>query len=189
MSSIKYRNITLHLDNIRDLFGEPELDLDSQNWMPTSGMDCISSKLKPSNLRERVRLTVVLPEHKVGPGLAEKMRTMIRRYSQHQIDAARNELASLRWLGLKALQSGLIFLAICLSLSALADGAEFLPETLRGLLAEGFLIAGWVSMWHPAELLLYAWWPHWRQIRLYEYIMGMEVAIELEVMEEAAYAQ
>jgi hypothetical protein len=40
--------------------------------------------------------------------------------------------------------------------------ANFLPEALWHGLSEGLLIVGWASMWQPASLLIYEWWPAWR---------------------------
>jgi hypothetical protein len=177
MSSGHFHEVNLHLADINHMFTAPEFDLESPHWIPSSGIDYAVSQLKPTRLREPLRLTAFLPAEKVEPILVEKTRAMLRRYCQYRINAAHDELASLRWQGLKALQSGLILLAICLSLSALTGSAETLPETLRNLLSESFVIAGWVSMWHPAELLLYAWWPIWREIRIYQHIMEAELVI------------
>ncbi len=66
-------------------------------------------------------------------------------------------------------------LANCLS----SRNAITFPVTrvmLRGL-GEGFLIAGWVSLWHPIEVLLYEWWPLSRENRIYESIMKMEIVV------------
>ena len=34
-----------------------------------------------------------------------------------------------------------------------------LPSFSRKLLRESLVLAGWVGLWHPMELFLYAWWP------------------------------
>jgi hypothetical protein len=88
-------------------------------------------------------------------------------------------MMSLRWQAIKATQTGLLVLTLALLGAAAADGAESLPDTLRSLISESLIIAGWVSMWHPAELILYAWWTPWRQIRIYERIQQMEVSVEI----------
>ncbi len=44
--------------------------------------------------------------------------------------------------------------------------------------SEGFLIAGWVSLWYPIEVLLYEWWPYSRENRIYERIMNMDIVLK-----------
>ena len=181
--------VTLHLNDIHQLFVAPEFDPFEPDAVAQSGMDQLVDALKPSGLRDRLEAVVILPAEEVTADVAERIHSAVTRYCRFQIDENRRELASLRWQGVKSLQTGVIFLALCLLLSASIDGAEALPGTLRRLGSEGFLIAGWVSMWHPAELLLYAWWPYWRQMRVYEHIMGMDISVQPKTVEKAAYAR
>jgi hypothetical protein len=53
-------------------------------------------------------------------------------------------------------------------------------EWVRRFGSEGFLIAGWVSLWHPIEILLYEWWPFSRQIHIYERIERMDIIFKEE---------
>jgi hypothetical protein len=109
--------------------------------------------------------------------LDKRVKEAVGCYAQARIQEAEIELAELRWLALKALQVGVLFLGVCLLVSTAAENADFLAESLRRLLSEGFLIAGWVSMWRPAELMLYEWWPQWRRIHLYQNIRDMDIVI------------
>lgn len=173
-----YREISLQLEDVHDLFTEPVFEPFSENQMTVSGMDYLYNHLKTSRLTERVRAAIFLPQDKIEPDLTQRLRRAIVRYCQYQILSNQNELKSIRWQAIKALQSGLIFLGGCLLVSTLADNLEILPEWLRHLASEGFLIAGWVSLWHPIELILYEWWPYWREIHVYKHLMTMEVIIE-----------
>ncbi len=177
MAKVRYFDITLHLDNARELFEQPECDYFSGDARYASGVETIVDELKPRSLTAKTRTTIVLPEDKIEPDLEQKIGAALSRYSQHKMRQARHELIALRWKGLKALQDGLIFLAVCLVLSIAFDNGEFLPEFLRRFLGEGFLIAGWVSLWHPIEVLLYEWWPLSRENRIYESIMKMEIIV------------
>lgn len=73
-----------------------------------------------------------------------------------------------------------MFLAVCLLLSTLFDELNSFPGLIRRFLSEGFLIAGWVSLWHPIELLLYEWGPYQRQKQIYELIKEMELKVASE---------
>jgi hypothetical protein len=86
----------------------------------------------------------------------------------------------LRRQGITALHKGLIFWGVCLLLAMLFESAMLLPEWVRRFGGEGFLIAGWVSLWYPIEILLYEWWPVTQQIRIYESIMRMDIVFKEE---------
>ena len=51
------------------------------------------------------------------------------------------------------------------------------PGSISDVVTQGLTIIGWVSLWWPVEVLLYDWWPLWRDIRVYEYIQRMDVII------------
>lgn len=186
MHHTAYREISLQLEDIHDLFSGPEFDPFEANSMPVSGIEYLTNALKPSRLTERIRTIIFLPQDKIEPHVTVKAQEAVIRYCQHQIHAHENELASLRWQGIKALQSGILFLGACLLISTLAEGAAFLPEWIRRLAGEGFLIAGWVSLWHPIELFLYEWWPTWREIQVCKRLMEMEIMIEGAEVESAS---
>jgi hypothetical protein len=44
-------------------------------------------------------------------------------------------------------------------------------------LRESLIIAGWVVMWHPLEVLLYGLWPVTRERRLLERLAEAEVLL------------
>lgn len=173
-------DITLHLDNLAQFFAVPEPDPFDPQVRFASGLETISSELKPKALIRKVRTTLVLPPDQIAPDAEARLRAALTRYCQHHIAQNRQDLISLRWQGIKALQNGFIFLATCLLLSSFFENAEIFPEWLRRFGGEGFLIAGWVSLWHPIEILLYEWWPLSRQINIYRSIMQMDIIFKEE---------
>ena len=64
-----------------------------------------------------------------------------------------------------ALITGVLFLAGCLIASEFTQLLSW-PIASR-IVSEGLFIVGWVALWHPAELLLYGWWPLKREERLH----------------------
>jgi hypothetical protein len=177
MATGRRYDIMLYLNDSGELFEPPEGDYFSSEARYASGIEALVDELKPKSLAAKTRTTIVLPEDKIEPGLEQKIGAALARYCQHKIQQGQRELIALRWRGLKALQDGLVFLAACLLISIAFENAEFLPEFLRRFLGEGFLIAGWVSLWHPIEVLLYEWWPFSRENRIYESILKMEIVI------------
>jgi hypothetical protein len=175
-----FYDMTLHLEDVRDLFSTPAPDPFSANVRYTSGIDEVITILKPTVLRKKTRATLYLPLEQDAPDTTRRLTDAVRRYCLARIADKKNDMASLRWQGLKALQSGMPFLAVCLFVSTFAEGSNALPELAKRVLGEGFLIAGWVALFHPIELLIYDWWPHNRQIHLYQNLMNMEIVVKAE---------
>lgn len=174
----RYYDLTLQLADVQELFAPPESDPFDEQVRFDSGIDRLIDDLKPTALVRKVRTTIMLPVDQIEAGLEERIHGALERYCQHKIRQNQRELSSLRWKGIKALQNGLIFLAACLLLSTAAENAEFLPEFLRRFLGEGLLIVGWVSLWHPVEVLLYEWWPPSRENQLYNSLRQMDIIIK-----------
>jgi hypothetical protein len=177
MTNSSYYDITLKLSNIKHLFKEPEFDpfVAQSNYI--SGIEKIISELKPTSLKCQVRTTILLPINQLSENLEQSTIEALKCYCSVKIEQTNNDLASLRGQGIRALQRGLLFLAVCLLLSTLFDGLYSFPGLIRRFLSEGCLIAGWVSLWHPIELLLYEWGPYRRQQQIYQLIKDMELKV------------
>ena len=180
MAKERRYDIILHLDNLAQFFAVPEPDPFDPQARFATGLEQIISELKPKGLMRKVRTTIVLPADQIVPDAEARLREALTRYCLHHTRQNRQDLISLRWQGIKALQNGILFLGGCLLLSALFERADMLPDWLRRFGSEGFLIAGWVSLWHPIEILLYEWWPLSRQINIYRSIMRMDIFFQEE---------
>lgn len=172
-----YYELTLRLADINELFRAPEPEPLAGRVSDESGIERLVRELNTKGLPRPVRTTIELPAQQASGDLKQAVQTALRRYSEARINKIAGDLLYLRGHGIKALQIGTIFLAACLLLSAGAARLQALPEFLRRFLTEGFIIAGWVSMWHPIELLLYSWWPKWWERKVYEKIRDMELTI------------
>lgn len=172
-----YYDITLRLNDIQDLFHAPQLDPFASQVTLLSGIDQIISYLKPKSLNRKVRTTLLLSPNQISANTQSVLLQAIQNYCQARMQQINSDLVSIRWQGSKALQIGMLFLAVCLLLSTLFDGLDVLPRFLRQFLSEGFLIAGWVGLWHPIDLLLFEWWSQRRYQQLYERLKQMELII------------
>jgi hypothetical protein len=177
MKDSNYYDVTLKLDRIKHLFQEPKFDPFAVRQDYSSGLEQIISKLKPKSLTCKLRTTILLSEDGLSDNIEQLTIEAVRRYCSARIEQITQDLASLRGQGIRTLRRGLLFLAVCLLLSSLFDGLEYFPGSLRRFLSEGFLIAGWVSLWHPIQLLLYEWGPYWRQRQIYQLIRDMELKV------------
>ena len=75
-----------------------------------------------------------------------------------------------------SLAVGLLSLAICTTAATLAPAAKLGP--LGSLFGESLIIAGWVVMWHPLEVLLYGLWPVRRERKLLERLANAEIVLQ-----------
>jgi hypothetical protein len=94
------------------------------------------------------------PEPGASPEvIAEALRSHFE-YERVQVDRRLREHVR---RGRTALALGLVVLVVCLTLSNLTDAMA--TGGVWAILSEGLVIAGWVAVWRPLEVLLYEWWP------------------------------
>jgi hypothetical protein len=184
--------IALPLRDLHDLFTAPDVNpatdwtgadavVDSMDEnddeLYESGIDYLVSRLRGRPLARRGKLALELPPDQAQPAIADAARRAVERYSRHKILENKRALNELLWSGLKALQVGVLFLASCLILAAAIATSNVAAGSVGDIVTQGLTIIGWVSLWWPVEVLLYEWWPLWRDIRVYEYIQRMDVII------------
>jgi hypothetical protein len=168
--------------DLRDLFSIPEFDPAAANsyadGLAEPGIDYLTSLLRGRRLAGRAQLVLQLSPAQVQLVAADRARYVIGRYCRHKILESKRALNELLWTGLKALQVGIIFLATCLVLAAAIARSNVATGSFGDVLIQGLTIVGWVSLWRPVEVFLYEWWPLWRQVRLYDYIQRMDIAVQ-----------
>lgn len=97
--------------------------------------------------------------------------------------AARGEVLALQraatWHeGLKTLWIAAIFIAVCVLLSAAGSAWLQGPGVLPMLARDSLVIAGWVALWRPIDMLLYETWLLRRDRRVLEAVAAMPVVVE-----------
>ena len=98
-------------------------------------------------------------------------------HSHFAREAALQELHRRRILreGRLSLAIGLVLLVLCEGTAALVPTAGL--GTPGEIVREGLIIAGWLVMWHPLEVLLYGIWPVVRERRLLERLAAADVRL------------
>jgi hypothetical protein len=183
MAKEKYYEITIHLDNIHDLFTIPTGDPFSENVRFVSGIEFIKSKFKPKLLRHgaKTRTTIFLPKESIEPDIVNKTRDALKRYCQFKIQQNRNTVSALQLDSLRALLVGLLFLATGLFLTDFLSRVTFISPFFDTLIANGFTIAFWVILWRPVDFFLFDMAAYWREVNIYKHIMQMEIIVAEEV--------
>ena len=183
MSQEQLHKITLHLDDIQDLFADPEPGSDRY----VSGIDYLYSEVR-THIRvlkppPKFKVTIELPQEKITEGLLERTRAKIKRYCQFKAEQSQKELIVLRHQGVDALRRSLVVAVICIVLGTIATllSQSGIHNALQALFlfiaAFCVLGAGWVALWMPFEYFLYDGWPFQQNMRIYNQIADADFVI------------
>jgi hypothetical protein len=71
---------------------------------------------------------------------------------------------------------GVLVLISCLSIAQ--NLPVMTPPGPIGILREGIIIFGWVSIWKPIELLMFDWYPIYEGLRLYKKLVATEFIVQ-----------
>ncbi|MDP2761188.1 MAG: hypothetical protein Q8O64_12455 [Sideroxyarcus sp.] len=113
----------------------------------------------------RFHITIHLEQWPTDGDPSEMMSEAIHNHFSYKAERKRLALKQLLRQGRMSLAIGLVFVALCL-FAADAIG-KIGTNTGYSIARESLTIIGWVAMWRPLEIFLYAWWPLQRKIRLY----------------------
>jgi hypothetical protein len=148
-------------------FHEKDLDRDAEEF--------IVSWAREFPLDEPVALVVhlgALPQDQEPQPMIEQA---VHHYFAYRVELNRREFRHLMQDGRRSLLTGLVFLAVCLTLSRFLVGSG--AGTLSTFARESLAIAGWVAMWRPMEIYLYDWWPLRRRERILRKLSQMAVEV------------
>lgn len=122
-----------------------------------------------------LKLIIYLPQDQLGGVDQEVLERAIHNYFAYQQRQSQRRFRLLVRDGRIALSIGIIFLFVCILIRQIAY--SFGSGTVSEIIAEGMLIAGWVAMWRPLEILLYDWWPIRRRTRVFGKLSTMPVVL------------
>jgi hypothetical protein len=192
MSKEQLHELTLHLDDIQDLFADPEPGSDRY----VSGMDYLYSEVRIYPRHEKFKVTIELPQEKITEGLLERTRAKIQRYCQFKVEQSHKELIALRHQGVDAIKTSIVVLVPCLVLGVIFTWLtqSGIPE-IHGILEALFIVlaavfvlgAGWVALWMPFEYFLYDGWPFQQDLRIYNKIADADLVIRGRAGEVSAH--
>jgi hypothetical protein len=176
----KTYELTLHLQDIIHLFEEPDLTPFSDYYQPYSfktGMDYIVGELYSNPGVHKIKLTVILPADQITPNLLESTRRAIGKYSTAWMRDAEQDVAKIRYRGVRAALAGAFGLVVVFSVAA---WLENMPGFVQKVIANGLYVAGWVLIWFPFEALIYGIWEFSLERRAYQALSNIELDIQPE---------
>lgn len=151
------RKIEIYVDRIEQIFNsmdpspfqEKDLDHDAEEFIVNWAEEF--HRHDPIAIRIHVN---ELSDDEEMPRLIEKA---VRNYFSYRWNMNRLEFRRLMKQGRTSLLIGGAFLAACLFASDLLRQGHYGP--VATIARESLIIAGWVAMWRPMQILLYEWWP------------------------------
>jgi hypothetical protein len=148
-------------------FRERDLDPDCEEFIVACARE-----MPPD---QRLRVDIRIDRDQPPPELAADVPSAVR--SHFEREATLQDLRRRRIVreGRLSLAIGLLVLVLCVSAATLVPTDEW--STPGVVLRESLIIAGWVVMWHPLEVLLYGLWPVTRERRLLERLAEAEVLL------------
>ena len=147
-------------------FYERDLDKDAEEFIVSWALDF--ARETP------LRIIVHLPADLVEEARAQGVADAIQLHFEMRAEMVQKQLSEFFRIGRWSLAIGLVVLAVCLGLGALASNLVA-PGIARTLAQESLLIVGWVANWRPIEIFLYEWWPIVRRRNLFRRLAGVPV--------------
>lgn len=158
--------------DIGELFEAPPFDPLAARFERDSGIERALKQLEDRRRVDVSALEIALPQ----PVDPQQLKTAIAAYCASERAEQVRQLKLTRHHGRQALWIGVPVLAVCLGLSTLAT-ARLGAQGFGALVSNSLIIAGWVAIWRPAELLLYDWWPYRNRIHLLDRLARLELRV------------
>ena len=173
--------IRLRLPSLSALFQAPAVDPLAGEFSGKSGFDWLQTALKRGwkGRADTTILEVLLPELEATAANQARAQTALVARAIALAEEAAGDLLFLEKQRIRAWIKGGIFFAVCLFLATAMERAPF-SEFTRSLLSETIIIAGWVGLWHPLDLTLYAWWPPRFRQEIYGHIAKMKLILKAD---------
>jgi hypothetical protein len=172
--------VRIQLESLDLLFQSPTIDPFSASYDGLSGMDQLELAMKRYWSRDTPDVTaleLVVPAAQATDEHHAATRQAILGWCDAQTEVTRNLLSVMGKERRRAWQVGGLFFAACF---AVATGLETIPA-LSGLggtlVSETIIIAGWVGVWHPLDLSLYAWWPHSFRLQRLQRVRRLDIRL------------
>ncbi len=146
-------------------FEEKDLDEDAEAFIESWAFEY--------PLPSPISLHIIVEQYPPQDKDREFISDAIHNFYAHKADLKAREFRQLMREGRASFLIGFFFLFLCFALSEVF--VQLKNRTVFDFLREGFLIAGWVSMWKPINIYLYEWWPVLKKARTYVKMSTMKI--------------
>jgi len=173
-----YLDINLHLEEIRDLFVDPELNPFETKILQISGVEEAINYLRVKRkISDRIMLNIFLPHGQIDSDMQNITKDALARYCDFKISQNQHQLEIERAQGWRSVMIGLGFSTICLLLIFIIRFFGVLTDAGLIVSMGFFTILIWMAIWNPAETFLYGLHPYKLEIRNYRAMKSAEIMI------------
>lgn len=148
--------ISIELHSTSELFTPPTPDPFAGRFATTSGVERI---LEGARQHREEPLAVAIRVTETPAHTEDTVQSALRAYWAASADELRQRRRRIWSRGFKELAVGVLFLAVCLALSASLSSVGWRTEWFGQFAIEGVIIVGWIALWHPVDMLLFEPWP------------------------------
>jgi len=159
----------LQLFDARDPAPFRERDLDDDF------VEYITASVREFSISTSIKIVIYIEEGESKDLPRDSIREAIHSYLAYKIDLQRGDLKAFIKRAQLFLVIGLLVLVSCLGVAQSLTIPN--PPGSIGILREGIVIFGWVSIWKPIELILFDWYPLFEKLRFYKKLLGTEIDI------------
>jgi hypothetical protein len=172
--------VSIRLASLGLLFHGPEVDPFDGSYDGRSGMEHLQLALRNRGSRNSPEIGAVewvVPADEATDERRISTRNAIAGWCRAHTDNTENELSVMAKERRRAWFVGGLFFVVCFAIATALESTAALSGLGGTLLSETIVIAGWVGLWHPLDLTLYASWPPRSHLKLLERIGRLEVKL------------
>ena len=124
-----------------------------------------------------IEVVIYLPRSELAHAAGMDMAGAVRNYFGMRVKAASAELRDLFKTGRLSLLVGFLVLSTCVVIGFVFTD-YFEDSAISDIMRESFLIFGWVAIWKPSEIFLYAWPPIAQRRKLFRRLSEATVTVK-----------
>ena len=158
----------IRVDRLDALFQETSFVPTRPHLDPGPALDHLMRRVDLRRMVPGTPVRIHLASEQVTPMLQSTAAVAVKVFSERRAQELRATVRAMRRAGRRALFLSLCFLVAGVTLSLTLTYFTPLPAPYNDLFGEALVVAGWVLLWRPMELLFYEWIEPWRDARNYE---------------------
>jgi hypothetical protein len=170
------RWIEIRIKNSRQLFDVRDPAPFRERDLDDDFVEYIISAVRELPLSNPLKFVIYIEENETKDLPKDSIREAIHSYFSYRTDLQRGELRTFIERSQIFLLIGLVVLGTCIGVAQSLTVPN--PPGAIGILREGLVIFGWVSIWKPIELILFDWYPLFEKLRFYKKLLATEIDIQ-----------
>lgn len=128
------------------------------------------------------RLVIQLPSGEINPDLQQQVIYAVRNYAQAKLDQNYATIRISRWRSVMGLCLAILIATALLTFLYIMVQTllGFASDTVIGIVTGLVTIFIWATVWNPWDRLVYEWIEPWREDRILQSLIKMEIVVQPE---------